>query len=418
MQNKFLFLKMIKSIQLRYVIIAFLATFVTRYASAQSYDAAPDVYSVNEDFEDAIFDVMSNDLNTTGETNVYLTILTPPANGTVVVDEVNDVLIYTPNPDFAGTDNFVYNGCADTDPDICGSATVIVTVNPVPDKPIANDDVVNTYVNAPINIEPVLNDIDIDDEGLEFEILDDANNGATTVIGGEIVYYEPFDCFLGTDEVIYSVCKIGSSIYCDTATITINVLSANFNAPNLGDDVAEVYIDNIVSIPALANDFDGDGDAIAITELLLDGATGLVEFVGDSIFYTGVEIGIDEFQYVVCDDNCPFRCDTALVSVTVTTPPPGEIIVHVPNSFSPNGDGINDLLEIEGLFPNSRFDLKIYDRYSSLVYENVDQSKTWDGKSNVEFISSSGDVPEGTYYYVLRINGFTDPIAGFIVVKR
>jgi len=120
----------------------------------------------------------------------------------------------------------------------------------------------------------------------------------------------------------------------------------------------------------------------------------------------------------VCDDNCPFRCDTALVSVTVTTPPPGEIVVHVPNSFSPNGDGINDLLEIEGLFPNSRFDLKIYDRYSSLVYENVDQSKTWDGKSNVEFISSSGDVPEGTYYYVLRINGFTDPIAGFIVVKR
>ncbi len=361
---------------------------------------------------------MSNDLNTTGETNVYLTILTPPANGTVVVDEVNDVLIYTPNPDFAGTDNFTYNGCADTDPDICGSATVIVTVNPVPDKPIANDDVVNTYVNAPINIEPVLNDIDIDDEGLEFEILDDANSGATTVIGGEIVYYEPFDCFLGTDEVIYSVCKIGSSIYCDTATITINVLSANFNAPSLGDDVAEVYIDNIVSIPALANDFDGDGDAIAITELLLDGATGLVEFVGDTIFYTGVEIGIDEFQYVVCDDNCPFRCDTALVSVTVTTPPPGEIVVHVPNSFSPNGDGINDLLEIEGLFPNSRFDLKIYDRWSSLVYENVDQSKTWDGKSNVEFISSSGDVPEGTYYYVLRINGFTDPIAGFIVVKR
>ena len=221
MQNKFLFLKMIKSIQLRYVIITFLATFVTGYTSAQSYDAAPDVYSVNEDFEDAIFDVMSNDLNTTGETNVYLTILTPPANGTVVVDEVSDVLIYTPNPDFAGTDNFTYNGCADTDPDICGSATVIVTVNPVPDKPIANDDVVNTYVNAPINIEPVLNDIDIDDEGLEFEILDDANSGATTVIGGEIVYYEPFDCFLGTDEVIYSVCKIGSSIYCDTATITI-----------------------------------------------------------------------------------------------------------------------------------------------------------------------------------------------------
>ena len=74
--------------------------------------------------------------------------------------------------------------------------------------------------------------------------------------------------------------------------------------------------------------------------------------------------------------------------------------------------------QVEGLPELTRFNLKIYDRWSSLVYENVDQSKTWDGKSNVEFVSSSGDVPEGTYYYVLRINGFPDPMAGFIVVKR
>lgn len=168
---------------------------MTRFASAQTYDAAPDVYSVNEDFEDAIFDVMSNDLNTTGETNVYLTILTPPANGTVIVDEINDLLIYTPNPDFAGTDNFVYNGCADTDPDICGSATVIVTVNQIPDKPIANDDLYNTYINTPFNAEHLLNDIDIDDEGLEYFIIDDADNCATTAIGDEILYVEPIGDF-------------------------------------------------------------------------------------------------------------------------------------------------------------------------------------------------------------------------------
>ena len=409
---------MIKSIQLRYVIIAFFVIFVTRFANAQSYDAAPDVYSVNEDFTDAIFDVMANDLNTTGETNVYLTILEAPLHGTVVVDEVNDLLIYTPNPDFAGTDNFMYNGCADTDPDICGSATVIVTVNSVPDKPIANDDVVNTYVNTPINIEPVINDIDVDDEGLEFDIINDADFGATTIIGGEILYYEPFTDYLGTDEVTYTICKIGSTIYCDTATVSLNVLSTNFNPPSAVNDTASAYIDFTIFIPAALNDFDGDGDEFTIVELLTDGATGAPVIAGDSIFYAALELGEDEFQYVICDNGVPSYCDTATVTITVTNPPPGELVIKVPNSFSPNGDGINDVLEIEGLTEISKFNLKIYDRWSSLVYENVDQAKTWDGKSNVEFVSSSGDVPEGTYFYVIRINGLPDPISGFIVIKR
>jgi|GEM_PF-1301691 len=411
---------MIKSIDLRYVIIFLVLLSISASAKAQTYSAAPDFYVVNEDFAGAVFDVMANDLNTTGETNVYLTILTPPANGSVTVDEVNDLLVYTPNPDFFGTDNFEYTGCADTDPDICGSASVIITVNQLPDKPIANDDFIDIFINTVINIEPLLNDIDIDDEGLEFEILSDADHAATTILFGDIVYYEldPTESYLGTDEIIYSVCKIGSSIYCDTATIAINVLSTNFNAPSAINDTATTFLDFTFYIPALINDFDGDGDDLAITALLMDGATGSAVIAGDSIFYAALELGADNFGYIVCDNNTPSLCDTAYVNVTVTNIPVGELTVHVPNSFSPNGDGINDILEIEGLTEISRFSLNIYDRWSNLVYENRDQSKTWNGKSNVEFFSSSGDVPEGTYYYVLRINGFPDPLAGFIVIKR
>ena len=207
-------------------------------------------------------------------------------------------------------------------------------------------------------------------------------------------------------------------VHCDTATITINVLSTNFNAPAAVNDTVEIYLDFSGVIYPLLNDFDGDGDNLTITEIITDGITGIATFSGDSVSYGALELGEDVFSYVVCDDNLPSLCDTAQIVVNVVTPPVGELVVHVPNSFSPNGDGINDLLEVEGLPELTRFNLKIYDRWSSLVYENVDQSKTWDGKSNVEFVSSSGDVPEGTYYYVLRINGFPDPMAGFIVVKR
>jgi hypothetical protein len=71
MPNKFLFLKMIKSVQLRYVIIFLGLVTLTATAKAQTYSAAPDFYVVNEDFVEAFFDVMANDVNTTGERHCY-----------------------------------------------------------------------------------------------------------------------------------------------------------------------------------------------------------------------------------------------------------------------------------------------------------------------------------------------------------
>ncbi len=388
---------------------------------AQSYDAAPDFYVVNEDVSDIIMDVTANDLNTTGVTDIYLSIAVAPANGTVTVDAVNDLLIYTPNPDFYGTDNFQYTGCANMvpDPDICGTTSVIVTVNPVPDYPIAVDDAVNTFVGLPVNIEPLLNDIDIDDEGVEFEILDDADYGATTVIGGELVYYEPFPDVFGTDCFTYRLCKIGSDIYCDTATVCVNVQSTNFNAPSAVNDTIEMVIGDTIQIPVLINDFDGDGDGLSLSTLLLGGTEGIASIsFSDSVKYISVELGQDDFGYIVCDDNVPVKCDTAYVHIVVKEPDVTANTIHVPNSFSPNGDGFMDVLTIQGMDDNVRFIMRIYDRWSNLVFEGQNSLQIWDGTSNQEFLSSSGDVPEGTYFYVLRVDGVVDPISGFIVLKR
>ena len=388
---------------------------------AQSYDAAPDFYEINEDVPDVTMDVMANDLNTTGVTDVYLNIATLPLHGTVTVDAVNDLLIYSPNDDYYGTDNFEYTGCANTDPDICGTTSVIITINPVPDKPIAVDDAVETYVNTPLNIEPLLNDIDVDNEGLEFTIIDDADYGATTIIFGEAVFYEPFPCVYGEDCFIYKICKIGSDIYCDTATVCVDVQTTNFNPPSALNDTATVVVIDTIDIPVLLNDFDGDGDAMIVSEIIADGMTGTATINADNtIKYIPFVVGTDDFRYVVCDNNCPPYCDTAYVHMKIEEPEIPAEAIHVPNSFSPNGDGINDMLTIEGLESGIKYNVNIYDRNSSLVFEKekLATSDVWDGTSNVEFISSSGNVPEGTYFYVIRIEGLPDPLSGFIVVKR
>lgn len=56
----------------------------------------------------------------------------------------------------------------------------------------------------------------------------------------------------------------------------------------------------------------------------------------------------------------------------------GEPYVFVPNAFSPNGDGENDILYVEGPFEEMIF--RIYDRWGELVFESKERSLGWDGR--------------------------------------
>jgi gliding motility-associated-like protein len=71
--------------------------------------------------------------------------------------------------------------------------------------------------------------------------------------------------------------------------------------------------------------------------------------------------------------------------------PCGDIVI--PNTFSPNGDNINDLFVIENLEGFKNVSLKIFNRWGRLLYQNDDYQNTWDG----------GNATDGTYFYVLFI---------------
>lgn len=75
----------------------------------------------------------------------------------------------------------------------------------------------------------------------------------------------------------------------------------------------------------------------------------------------------------------------------------------VPDGFSPNFDGINDVFEISGLkdvFQN--YKLLIYSRLGNLVYEGDNDTMFWDGIPNRGI--SGSQVPTGVYFWVLRLN--------------
>jgi len=75
----------------------------------------------------------------------------------------------------------------------------------------------------------------------------------------------------------------------------------------------------------------------------------------------------------------------------------------IPTAFSPNGDGKNDLFRISFGPEIKTIDLKIYDRWGSLVYKSNNRNEGWDG-------SYKGKPAEmGTYFYSLTVwfsNGY------------
>ncbi|MFM9984945.1 MAG: gliding motility-associated C-terminal domain-containing protein [Flavobacteriales bacterium] len=95
--------------------------------------------------------------------------------------------------------------------------------------------------------------------------------------------------------------------------------------------------------------------------------------------------------------------------VTLELGPP--IIIY--NTFTPNGDGINDLWNLVGIqrFPNCQ--VNIFDRWGQNVFKNTGYAKQWDGTYKGNYL------PTGAYYYTIELNSLEvtiAPITGVISI--
>ncbi|GGG54151.1 hypothetical protein GCM10011414_24880 [Croceivirga lutea] len=82
------------------------------------------------------------------------------------------------------------------------------------------------------------------------------------------------------------------------------------------------------------------------------------------------------------------------------------------NIYSPNGDGVNDvlILNCHQDYPNSL--LQIYDQYGNSVFEMRAYNSTWDGTGQ------NGDLPKGTYFYILDLGDGTAVRKGWLQIIR
>ncbi|MBT0606693.1 Ig-like domain-containing protein [Aequorivita echinoideorum] len=95
------------------------------------------------------------------------------------------------------------------------------------------------------------------------------------------------------------------------------------------------------------------------------------------------------------------------------------VCLFVFNEFSPNSDGINDTFTITCIenWPNNN--LKVFNRYGSLVYEKNRYDNSWEGRANVSNASRKDEVlPSDTYYYVLDMGDGNKPKVGWLFLIK
>lgn len=113
--------------------------------------------------------------------------------------------------------------------------------------------------------------------------------------------------------------------------------------------------------------------------------------------------------WVKVEDSCSVISDTVNVLTSCALP------IYVPNAFTPNGDGLNDLVKIADMKGQTLERFSIYNRYGEEVFTCRDLARGWDGTWKGQ------NQPLGVYVYFIRykdLRGASHTTKGTLVLIR
>jgi large repetitive protein len=260
-----------------------------------------------------IAQLLANDIDVDGPGLTLLSVRNVyPGN----VEIVGSNVVFTPLPNFNGSTGFTYRI---TDGEFIDVGVVNIAVTPLPDAPVAANDLLGVNEDSVLEIGEsavLANDVDVDGDTLRVTQVGNAQNGTVSLSGGVIRFTPPLNYF-GPASFSY-VATDGQ--FTTSATVTVAVAPVN-DAPVAGADSGQTQEDSRSLIPfesLLANDTDIENDTLTIV-----GATnavhGTVSLVGNAVAfqpdpnYVGTTAS---YQYVLSDGR-----DTSLGTVSITVRP-------------------------------------------------------------------------------------------------
>ncbi|ADY51608.1 hypothetical protein Pedsa_1037 [Pseudopedobacter saltans DSM 12145] len=411
--------------------------------------------------------VKDNDLS---KTNTIVIRNTEPANGTYTIINSDTGVNYVPNPGFSGTDTFTYK-LYDT---VTGKESNPITVT-VHVKPVGSPDTYTTPLNTPLAVN--VKDNDASKSGTTVIPNTNPVNGIISIDPvTNIVTYTPNNNFVGSDSFTYKL-RTPDGLESDPINVTINVLPNNLTPAKIGlakaligvdkqidgsfmltyrftlvnagqiaiadlsltDDLLSVFTDADFSVKSIKTDgtslvpnlaYDGrtDKELLNVSSMLLPlskehvNIEVLVALNKSKGTYdnTAYVKGKSQGDGTVVDDESTDGLTPDPIVIGDFSPNKKTPVtlekgsVFIPEGFSPNNDGINDRFIIQNT-SGKELHLEIYNRWGNVIYKSKNYQNDWDGKCN-QGIYFGEDVPSGTYYYIISIEG--DRKVGFITISR
>ena len=245
------------------------------------------------------------------------------------------------------------------------------------------------------------------------------NGGIINLNPNGMLVYEPREGFLGSEEFIYQLCDQLIPATCDTSRIRITIEACSNDAPEaFSDDYTGRNCQEITG-----NLLDNDRDPENRTLVVADTSTrttanrGVFSVLANGDFrYTPPEgfVGTDSIAYTIRDDGAGSIDKTSQATAFFSLIDCEDIFI--PEGFSPNGDGINDVFIIQGI-DLYKTRLRVYNRWGNIVYESEDYQNDWDGTAN-RGNRQGVALPDGTYYYVASFEGGPGNQARYITILR
>ncbi|MBK8192337.1 MAG: tandem-95 repeat protein [Lewinellaceae bacterium] len=230
--------------------------------------AQPDAITILEDANATTVLVTANDdFGNDGPSATPIVIINNGQNGAATVDEngtvndpTDDQLVYTPNPNYFGTDTISYQIC-DADGD-CDTAILGITITPVNDAPMVADTMITTAEDTPVLICVPISDVDHS----SFSVTSFCTPAAGMVSGltdpattEYCLTYTPDANYTGPDTLCIEVCDGAGA--CDTSYVFLTVDPVN-DAPTANNDSETTPEDTPKTFSVTANDTDVDGNIV------------------------------------------------------------------------------------------------------------------------------------------------------------
>lgn len=376
-------------------------------------------------------------------------IITPPTNGTAIINPTTGVIGYTPNNGFVGTDTIVYKFCGN-DPEFVDCEQITLTLT-VAESPVVNDATLRTCfleANIATGLFNLTNAIVTTQLGVTkkyYPSVTDANNQTNEILVP--------DNYVAPNGVAYVRVSNANGCY-RVAKITLVVLAPVESA---------VLVDKVICIEDktvldAGSGFDGyEWSTGATTQTISNIGVGtywvklktgdcvtkqaVKVYASEQPVITNIEVSTTNITVYVTGGVAPYEYSINNInwqsSNVFTELPRGDVKVYVRDTFNcvpievgitipnivnvitPNSDGINDILDYSALANKPNLVFNIFDRYGNRIHQgNKENGYTWDGTTN-----DKKKVSTGNYWYNISWNEngkAKTPIkfSGWILVKN